>query len=520
MSLRLSIPAELASPNQPAETRPKQLEQWLNGLPLTQLFDSTRAVCDSLARLNRTRLPVDERLKLLEIYQPVLNRLRAEIAEDYNKAPLPLPATSRQAVNLARELLIEEAYAFKVALLEKSSKMRLFGARKQLVPLIEQVMRTLSGALTLSYQSYLPTPAGVWHEMHELYRYAAQQKLLEDEDPLSPLSGVGASAGSVGVIYKQAVLLALTDPYRLPRVELPEVIRIAAQLAPLTELRFGALPGTQQLFVIHPETDKPPKPAMQPGTDNELRGIEWIVGTVLLVHRLSEVVAQLESEDQPIRNADALFSVPKDLLDRLIQCWGAPPKRVFRRQAGQATVQICSGINRICRLLGGAAQKGGARETSRMNIPAFSDEPLPEWDVINQSAGGFKLRGQPAGESGINVGEIVAVQHRGMPGVSIGVIRWAQTFEDDSVEFGVQMLGPRAEAVSLEPVAGGRGTQKALLLPDIPALQQPAAIVAMPGNYQPEREFVLVLTKQVDTIRAAELLEKTACYELFRFVAT
>lgn len=511
MSLRLSIPAALASPNQPAETRPKPLGQWLDSLPLTQLFDSARAVCDELGRLNRTRLPVDERLKLLEVYQPALSRLRAEIAEDYNKAPLPLPATSRQAVNLARELLIEEAYAYKVALLEKSSKMMLFGARKQLVPLIEQVMRTLANALTLSYQSYLPTPAGVWHEMHELYRYASQQKLLEEEDT--------SGASPIDVIYKQAVLMALTDPYRLPRVELPEVVRIAAHLAPLTELRFGALPGAQQLFVIHPETDKPPKPAMQAGMDNEPRGVEWVVGTVLLVHRLSEVVTELESGTQRSHGTDALFSAPKDLLDRLVQCWGAPPKRVFRRQAGQATVQICSGINRLCRLLGSAAQKGGSeRETSRLNIPVFADDNMQAWEVINQSAGGFKLRGQPAGESGINVGEVIGVQYRGMLGISVGVIRWAQTFEDDSVEFGVQMLAPRAEPVSLEPVIGSRGEQKALLLPDIPALQQPAALVALPGNYQPEREFMLALAKQVDRVRATELLEKTACYELFRFV--
>ena len=512
MALRLSIPAGLSSSTPTAETRPKQLEEWLESLPLTQLFDSARAVCSELARLNRTRLPADDRVKLLDVYAPALARLRAEIAEDYNKAPLPLPAASRQAVNLARELLIEEAYAYKLALLERAGKLKLFGARKQLLPLIEQVMRSLSDALMLSYQSYLPTPAGVWHEMHELYRYAAQHKLLEEEDT--------SGASAVDVIYKQAVLMALTDPYRLPRAELPEVMRIAAQLAPLTELRFGPLPGAQQLFTIHPETDKPPKPAMQQGVEQESRGSEWIVGTVLLVHRLSEVVAERESGVERSAGTDVLYTAPKDLLDRLIQCWGAPPKRVFRRQSGQATVQICSGINRICRLLSSVTQKDSAiGDSSRISIPVFADETLHEWEVINQSAGGFKLRGQPTGESSINVGEVIAVQYRGMLGLSIGVIRWAQTFEDDSVEFGVQMLAPRAEAINLAPALGSRGTQRALLLPDIPALQQPAAIVAMPGNYQPEREFMMALTKQTDTIRAGELIEKTACYELFRFVA-
>jgi hypothetical protein len=510
MALRLSIPAGLDNPNPPAEIRPKQLQEWLDSLPLTQLFDSARAVCDELARLNRTRLPAEERLKLLEVYQPVLNRLGAEIAEDYNKAALPLPATSRQAVNLARELLIEEAYAYKLALLERTGKLKLFGARKQLAPLIEQVMRTLSNVLTLSYQSYLPMPAGVWHEMHELYRYASQQKLLEEEDT--------SGASAVDVIYKQAVLLALTDPYRLPRAELSGVRRIANQLASLVELRFGPLPGAQQLFIIHPDTDKPPKAALQPGPDNEPRGNEWVVGTVLLVHRLSAVVAELESGAERLSITDTLYEPPKDLLDRLIQCWGAPPKRLFRRQAGQASVQACIGINRICRLLTGTTQQGGApRAGPAVNI-AVADESLQDWEVINQSAGGFKLRGEPTAESGVNVGEVIAVQYRGMLGVSVGAIRWAQTFEDNSVEFGVQMLAPRAESVSLEPTFGGRGAQRALLLPEIPALQQEAALIAMPGNFQQDREFMLAQTRDVSTIRAAELVEKTAFYELFRYV--
>lgn len=511
MALRLSIPAGLDNPNPPAETRPKQLQDWLDSLPLTQLFDSARAVCDELARLNRTRLPAEDRLKLLEVYQPMLNRLEAEIAEDYNKAALPLPATSRQAVNLARELLIEEAYAYKLALLERTGKLKLFGARKQLAPLIEQVMRTLSNVLTLSYQSYLPMPAGVWHEMHELYRYASQQKLFEEEDT--------SGASAVDVVYKQAVLLALTDPYRLPRAELSEVRRIANQLAPLVELRFGPLPGAQQLFVIHPDTDKPPKVAMQPSPDNEPRGNEWVVGTVLLVHRLSAVVAELESGAERISVADTLYEPPKDLLDRLIQCWGAPPKRLFRRQAGQASVQVCIGINRICRLLTGSTQQGGAlRDGSSPGIPILPEEGMQEWEVINQSAGGFKLRGEPTADSGVNVGEVIAVQYRGMLGVSIGAIRWAQTFEDNSVEFGVQMLAPRAESVSLEPTFGSRGAQRALLLPEILALQQLAALIAMPGSFQQDREFMLAQTKDVSTIRAAELVEKTAFYELFRYV--
>jgi hypothetical protein len=501
MALRLTVPAPL--PNFHTDSRPKQFQDWLATLPLTPLFESSRHVRDELVKLNRSRLTAEDRLKLLEVFQPILTRLRADIAEKYSTAPLPLPPGSRQAVSLARELLIEEANGYKLALLEKSGKLMLFSPRKQLAPLIEKVMRTLADSLTLSYQSYLPTPAGVWQELHELCRYALEQQLIGVEASAA-LSGIAAS-------YKEAALLALCDPYRLPRTELPLVLRVTAELAPLAELRLGALEGAQNLFLIDPDSDKPPKPVTQFGGE-WVSGNMWVFGTIPLVQRLSEALTARETGAPSPPGTEYLTSLPNGLLRRLIQLWGAPPKRVFRRQPGQATVDVYVGIAHIAHLLDPTAQAG-------------SDEPaagqhssMQEWDVMNQSAGGLKLRGQPAEPTSISVGEIIAVQYRGMLGTSVGVIRWAHTFEDNTVEFGVQMLSPRAEAVTIESADVGRGTsQRALLLPEIANLHQPASLLTPPGNFQEQREFHVADSNRVVTVRATYLIEKTSCFELFQF---
>jgi len=506
MALRLTVPSPLA--NFSMDSRPKSFQDWLAALPFTQLFESARLVRDELVKLNRSRIGADDRLKLLETFQPVLGRLRSEIAEDYNTAPLPLPPASRQAVSLARELLIEEANSYKLALLEKSGKVLLFGSRRQLIPLIEKVMRTLADSLTLSYYCYLPTPAGVWQELHELYRYAIDQQLIDPQvEPQSP---------GIAAIYKQAVLLALCDPYRLPRTELPLVLRIAKELAPLAELRFGALEGGQNLFLIDPESDKPPKPITQPGIE-WVSGNTWVFGTIPLVHRLSAALTLRETGAPPAPGSEYLRSQPVDLLRRLIQLWGAPPKRVFRRQPGQATVDVYIGIQRIARLLESTA---GSEQSDLATAPD-EDSALREWDVMNQSAGGLKLRGQPTEPTTISVGEILAVQYRGMLGISVGAIRWAHTFDDSTVEFGVQMLSPRAEAVSLEATIGGRGiATRALLLPELANLQQPAALITGPHCFDEQREFRLTDHDRMLTIRATHLVEKTSCFELFRFTAS
>src|SRR5258706_4991068 len=113
VALNLTIPSTSGKADPPAETRPRKLKSWLDSLPLVKLHESTREVCSNLGRLNRTKLPAEERAKLLALYQPVLDRLRAELAEEYSTGSLPLSAIGRQASALVRELLLEQAYAQK-----------------------------------------------------------------------------------------------------------------------------------------------------------------------------------------------------------------------------------------------------------------------------------------------------------------------------------------------------------------------------------------------------------------------
>ena len=518
MPLRLVVPAQQSNTALFAETRPKQIKTWLDTLPLVQLHDSARKVCDALARLNRVKLPAEERQKLVELYEPMLAKLQVELAEEYSIAPLPLPPASRQAVGLARGLLIEQAYAGKLALLERAVKLLLFGAKKQLLPLIEQIMRALAGTLAVSYQSYTPTPAGVWRELHELYRYVGEQSFVRFGPGAAPEPG----AEGIDTAYKEALLLALADPYRLPRNELPLLADLTRELAPLVELQVGELPGAQQLFVIDPESDRPPKALAQlaaeaPGPN------DWVVGTIPAVHRLSEVLIAREEEGRPVSGVEAFDSASVDLLQRLLRSWGAPPKRQYRRQTGHSSVEICAGVTRISRLLE-AVDNARAQyaELQRHDIPVyklpmFAESGVMQWEVINQSAAGLGLRCRLGEGAAIGVGEAVAVYYRGLEGFSIAAIRWAQTFEDGTVEFGLQMLSPAVEALQLEPVLASRGPIRALLLPQVASLRQAEMILAPRGTWREEAAFQLIQGRSIRTVDAAELVERTASFDLFCF---
>src|SRR5207249_2274799 len=105
--------------------------------------------------------------------------------------------------------------------------------------------------------------------------------------------------------------------------------------------------------------DKPPKPANLLSPD-WMSGHMWVFGTVPLVQRLSEALSARENGTS--NDGDPFAALPANLLNTLLQLWGAPHKRAFRRQAGQAVVDVCFGADRIARMLGSDGKNAAARK--------------------------------------------------------------------------------------------------------------------------------------------------------------
>lgn len=161
MPLDVRVPAERAAPPKNLEIRPKQVKAWLESLPLAQTFDSARKLAEHLAALNRSRMGLDERVQVLEIYRPVSLVLLEDLDDVYGKSPQPLTPRAREALMLARSLAAELASGYKIAILEKAGKLIAFGVKKHLPPLMLRAMQYLVVEMRASYKSYSPVPAGV-----------------------------------------------------------------------------------------------------------------------------------------------------------------------------------------------------------------------------------------------------------------------------------------------------------------------------------------------------------------------
>lgn len=519
MPLDLSVPARVSA-SKDLEIRPKQVKAWIDSLPLAQTFDSARRLAEHLAAVNRAKVDLDERLQILEAHRPVVDVLLEELDGIYAKAPQPMGQRGRDALAHARTLAAELAIGYKVALVEIASKRLAFGAKKQLPALALRVMQALAAGMRASYKAYAPVPPGIWKEFHHLYLYAEAEGIVSEV--------ADAQAGTtIAALYCESLLLSLTDPYRLLPGEVDKVVgQIRALRAAVTlgQRRPDTPHGAH--FLVPCDTDKPPKPALS--ANDETGGPNWrLLDANAIVERLRARKLAFESGNVSATMTRAMGPEAVALVTRLMVLWADPPKRLFRRDDVDGSVAICFGVKNIAHfvahdaLADTEAETEGLRAGLTMPLRCLPEDetgrqiPIHEWAIINHSEGGIKVRRSAGVTQPLAVGEVVGVKAAGNASWRIGVARWITVFDDGTMEFGVQFFATAACAVWLQPVQSpGPQAKLAVLLADGEELDG-ESLLTPPGTYAELREFDLVGEEFRSRVRATDLIEKTARFELF-----
>lgn len=538
MTLNLAVPAQESNANLTVETRPRQVGEWLESLPLTNPVETSRAICDGLTALNRTKVSDETRLKLLETYRGTISKLLPALEDQFTGMPLPLPDKSRQIANQTRQLYAELANGYKLILVDHANRRISFGSGKLLPLIVQRAISSLSRILVVCYQTYAPTPAGIWAEIHQLFLYAATEKI--QDEPVADLE----TYSSVGLAYKQALLLALVDPYKLMQGEVGKVMDYLthfgshAQLQPLAQTN-----NPTALFLVRLESDRPARAVAHNTSVTDAR-TDILLNTIELARLLHHQILRLEAGDNPqtlLLPGASEDPAYRSLLRRALKHWGVAPKRLFKRIAKDsgmgvqknADITVCAGIRSTHYLLSGGevlnlpeqAEEGIETEiTLQPTGSLLEKETAPNctgshWLTVNESAGGLAMRRASRTGAKIRVGEIIGLRPENTAAWNIGVVRWMHSESPDHLEMGAQMLAPSARAILIKPVIGPSTDtfQPALLLPEVQALRQPATIAAARGAFQPKREFFVEENGATCTIRAVKLVEQTASFDLFEF---
>ncbi len=524
IEIKLSVPEYLSHPNPPVETRPKQLKEWLDALPLANGMDAGRKLADAMAALNRIKLADDARIKLLDLYRASAQMLSPSLQQLFVGKPLPLQDKHKQAANLLREMFTELAHGYKRALLDMGTRRMSFGTNKLLPLAIARAIESLGVVLDVYYETYRPSPADVWFELNQLYWYAARQNLHEQaiaED----------TKVSVNQLYKQVLLIALADPYRLHQGQLAEVKTYLAKFAKQAELQpLGKADNTHGLFLVRLDGDKPPKALANHSGVTDGR-TDIILNTIPLARMAHQHLQDMDA-DIPLKKIGLPDAAKqpgyREMLKRLIKQWGIAPKRIFNRTSAHADLLVCGGISSLHHALSQGIDAPVQNTESGVKITVQVSDPTTDeyqayncanWQVLNESAGGVALSKDPGSAAKIKVGDLIGLSSNGAEGSGIAIVRWMQSTADNMLELGAQMLAPHAEAVAIKPVIAAADAlfQPALLLPAVPALNQPECMVAARGSFQAMREFEVQFHGTTRSVRAQKLVEQTDSLDLFFF---
>lgn len=509
--IELAIPVERAAPAADLEIRPRRVKQWIESLPLNITFETGRALCRHLAATNRAHVDVEARLEILDAYRPAAAAILEELETLYATAPLPLAPGPRAALGLAREFVTELALGYRIAVVDFGTK--LFSSKKQVGTLLARAMQFTAARLVAACKSYTPVPTGTWSELHEIYLKADELGVARDALD-------GEAQGSIADIYCDTMLLSLTDPYRLGQGEAERVLkllRVHRGLATLGQSRPATRPGGH--FIVPCDTDKPPKPSIAKLDDTG--GPHWrLLDANPVVQQLLAKREAASRGQAPLKKADS------ELIAKLVRLWGDPPKRTSRRDPGQATVAISMGIDGVGHFLALEPKVDLSRQDEMLRrgitmplapLPLDDQsEPIPvfEWDVVNESRGGLRVRRLGKTEQPIAIGEVAGIKLQGKPHWAIGAVRWITVFEEGGMEFGLQFLAHAARKVIVS--AWGAPSGIGLLLDG----EGSSCVLTSPNAFSHLRELELDDSGATRLVKPSDVVEITHRFELFAVKST
>lgn len=526
MALSLSVPVSTNALPKEIETNPKKARAWIESLPLTKTFEAANMVAQTIRTLNHGKMPADERAALVDIYRPVIAVLLDELEAIYAYSVLPLPPRQREAFDLARELSVQCAIAYKIVLMEKSGKLSMFNNKKNLPGAVYWAMFYLQSQLLQSYKIYHPCPVGVWQELHALSLHATEQGMLaEIGDP--------DSKTTVQDLYIDAMMVALADPYRLMFREVDKVQEVLTQNRGLVDIRTSNEGLSQQrFFVVALDGDQPPK-VLNQGLPPPAGQLLRLIDPTRLVEKLQQRIRAQSGAGGTGSSAAAKSRATHDLADlqqRLIRLWGDPPKRQFRRNPADSAIALCGGIKAIAYFTELATTEDPEADAKAirdgdtiplLNIPRDAMSQMigvEPWHVLNQSANGLRLYRESGGKVGVTVGEVVGLRFVGGRSWNVGVVRWLTSLEGEAMEFGVELLAPAAMSITIEPTIGGGGKpMPALVLQNPNPEWDNDTVLSLTDTFSDLREFELIEHDEVTLVRATTLLERTSRFDLFQF---
>lgn len=486
MAFSLKVPALSDNPLLAAETRPQKISEYLATLPSDDVMAFGSGLFEEMENLNRQKVNADDRLRALEVYRDWLIKLNPALVDRYATDHLPLDETAASHAAMAEALWLELGYGYKLVLIEHEKKLFSLYGDKQNALLVQRALEALGQQAMVYHLTYIALPESIWSEANQLYLFAAQSSI-------NNIAVEGATVGGVSpdLSYIQLAMMALAGSQRLTVQAIKTTAQYLVHYANLVSLSgIGMVDNPIGIYTADLRSSRGPV-AYQRDAEDADPGSTLLLITINLARKLHLQVQQYK--DHALVIPDILQEAAQkpeflDLLLYLIRQWSEPPKRHFDRMRQNSGVEIALGLE-----MAHAAILEEQR-VQHMNSPSLGAKSIHRWLLLNVSAGGVALRKPALGSQTISIGQVVALRENRRHW-QLGVVRWASNSKDQQVDIGTQLIAPTAKAVT---VHFENDSCKALLLPAIQMLKQPATII-LPANFAGTGATCTVLEGECET---------------------
>ncbi|MGM0676778.1 MAG: hypothetical protein ACQETW_05135 [Pseudomonadota bacterium] len=558
---------------EPFPTQPRKVKRWLKSLPLANTGETTRLFYQGLTAFNRSQVSPYDRLEILELLRPTRKLIGDQLARHFISRALPLPARSQRIANINTDLLHEVATGYLKVVQAGSSGTNALAPR-HLALAIHRAMRALAESHFHAGRLYQPTPEGLWEQAHWLY-HLAEQKQLATQEIKDPHLDVQRRC-TVAQTYKQMSLYSLAEPLTLHQGDADAVARYLEKAADACAITASPVADNAgYLYVVAPGADEPPAHIHESEASRH-----ETVRYLNLLPLIRQIREGMRSNSQ-----DTLGPLHADTAARVLQAWTNSARRRFSRMSRDGHIDVMLGINAIhsvireavnpeLRPLGQEQERDMAFE--ELSLERMSDNPrdqgegitvryladLPQdvsssvwdaiakgnlvtdrttadhsappptqennptpspWEVLDASAGGFRLGWRGDMSVRMQVGELIALRDStsGRGQWRPGMVRWIRNHSDSSLEVGVKMLAPKAMPAEISPMRHGRPLGRpvpGLLLPRVKVLEQRATLICRAGLFETNERVSVTLAGRPREITLSAIETQSSLFTQFQFL--
>ena len=526
--------------------KPAECLELLGQLNPVNVEDTHARLCTMLEGLMEASPPPNQHLEVIEAARETIELVQEQLASRYAARPLP-PETSENAT-LVRVIrmwrLLADAYA------HVTRKDAASGTLDDQRALLSQRRVYYSGMVLVEYfRAHRQLPPGIWGELHESFMIAEAQGVATTRvgDTLNEVW----RAQSASEAFISYLLIDLSNPFGRSEREFRWICRWAKRFAPYCALvrsneRKDESKPTAYGLDLNDDHGLRPAGVLDP----EAKSIRLFEGD-RLASQIRAVLNQFKQGTKPAAlglGEDCPLDATGRLLLSLYRPWGlASAGRRFPRRGGRGHVELTGDWLAIGFHVQGKRfeQPGSGDEVrslrSDISLLTFGERAAEvsigktprerqreaehlgfgceQWEILDQSVGGFRLRQHPTAER-LEHHQLVGLRPSDGERFLLGQICWLMYRADGTLDAGISMLNgiPRMIAIRKSgPQGSGRGAyQLAFALPEVPRMQKPATLVLPGGWYQPHR-VIEIHGHTPAAIRLLQLIQRGTNFDQVSF---